>query len=341
MSVPAARRQGAGSLCAPSPAERATQTAAHHLVSGLLRAHPAEAVGSVVARLRQGPYDALDTVFVVDERDRLIGLVALTTLLAQPDDRLTGELATAPPIRARLDEDQERVASAAIAADVTLVPVTDGEGRLIGAVPSQALIDILRHEHVEDLQRFVGIQVPDNPILALEAPPLSQARQRLPWLVAGLIGSALATLLVARFEQALETQIAIAFFVPGIVYLADAIGTQTEAIAVRGLSFNLVRSLTRLLGHELATGLLIGGALAAMSLPAVWLAFGEIRLAAAVSLSIVAAGTAATTIGMLLPWVLSRFGMDPALGAGPLATIIQDVLSLLVYFTVVVLLVLP
>jgi Mg/Co/Ni transporter MgtE len=112
-----------------SATERATQTAAHHLVSGRLRAHPAEAVGSEVARLRQGPYDALDTVLVVDERDRLIGLVGLTTLLAQPDDRLIQELVTAAAsIRARLDEDQERVASAAIAADVTLVPVTDADG---------------------------------------------------------------------------------------------------------------------------------------------------------------------------------------------------------------------
>jgi magnesium transporter len=108
---------------------------------------------------------------------------------------------------------------------------------------------------------------------------------------------------------------------------------------VGGLSFNH-NSLWRLILGELGTGLLIGLCLGALALPIVWFGFGNLGLAAAVALAILAAGAAATSIGLLLPWLLSRLGFDPAFGSGPVATIIQDVLSLLVYFGLAVALVL-
>ncbi len=100
----------------------------------------------------------------------------------------------------------------------------------------------------------------------------------------GLLGSALATWVVARFETALAARPALAFFIPGLVYLADAIGTQTEAVAVRGLSLSRV-GVARLIGGELRTGALIGLVLALAALPMVWLVFGDLRLAAAVALA--------------------------------------------------------
>ena len=143
----------------------------------------------------------------------------------------------------------------------------------------------------------------------------------------------LAALVVAHFEHLLQDKLAIAYFVPAIVYLADAIGTQTEAIAVRGLSLSRL-TLRELLAGELRTGLLIGLALAAIALPLVALSVGDLRLGVAVAAAIVVAGTVATTIGLLLPWLFQRAGRDPALGSGPVATVIQDVLSLLIYFAI-------
>jgi magnesium transporter len=144
----------------------------------------------------------------------------------------------------------------------------------------------------------------------------------------------LATAVVASFEQVLASKVAIAFFVPGLVYLADAIGTQTEAVAVRGLSLSHAR-LAHLVGGELRTGLIIGVTLGALTFPAVWLVFRDVALASAVALALVCAGAVASTIGLLLPWILQRLGTDPAYGSGPLATIIQDVLSLVIYFAIV------
>ncbi|MEW5791640.1 MAG: magnesium transporter [Pseudomonadota bacterium] len=318
--------------------QRSAETAARHLVRRVPRARARDRAGAVLAGLVGGDYDAVDAIYVVDEDGRLQGLVRLRDLFALPAERPLGEAMDARPPHVRPDEDQERVAVLAIRHRVAAVPVVDEGGRLLGVVPAQALIEILRREHIEDLHRLAGIRREnDQARNAMEAPPARRARDRLPWLLVGLVGSMIATWVMSRFERVLEAYVAVAFFVPGIVYLADAIGTQTEAIAVRGLSLSHA-PLRRLLGSELRTGLLIGLGLGALIFPSVLLAFGDLRLAVSVALGVLVAGAAATTIGLLLPWLLSRAGKDPAFGSGPMATIIQDVLSLLVYFTIVSLL---
>jgi magnesium transporter len=307
------------------------ETAGWHLVERVPTVRSQDAAGAVVQRLAGRHYDYAGTAYLVDDADRLLGAIALTALLAAPPSTPVVELSrTAHAVHPGID--QERIASHAIRHQMSAVPVTDENGRLLGVVPPMVLLQILRHEHVEDIHRLAGIR--HETVLArsaIEAPPVRRARDRLPWLLIGLAGSMVATFVVAAFERSLESRVAIAFFIPGIVYLADAIGTQTEAIAVRGLSLSH-SPLRTLVGGEMRTGLLIGLVLGAASLPLVWLAFGDIRLAVAVSLSIVAAGTLATTVGLLLPWLLEKLGRDPAFGSGPIATIIQDVLSLLIYF---------
>jgi hypothetical protein len=106
--------------------------------------------------------------------------------------------------------------------------------------------------------------------------------------------------MMARFEERLSAQIAVAFFIPAIVYLADAVGTQTEALVVRGLSFNAPR-LSRLLTGEVATGSMIGAMLGAIALPLAYIGFGDVRLALAVALAIFVAGSLADRLRTALP----------------------------------------
>jgi magnesium transporter len=314
---------------------RGGETAAHYLMAAVPKAGPAQTVADALSALRGRRYDAVEIVCVVDEEDRLLGCARIADVLALPPERPMGEAMNPEFPRVLPDVDQEKVASLALHHGVNAIPVVDRHGRLLGVVPNESLLLILRREHVEDIHRLAGIgRETHRAREAIEAPPMRRARHRLPWLLLGLVGSMLATYVVSRFEQALSGRVAIAFFIPGLVYLADAIGTQSEAVAVRGLSLSHAR-LGRLMGGELRTGLLIGLTLGAITFPAVWLAFGDGRLALAVSLALLFAGAVATTIGLLLPWLLGRLGSDPAYGSGPLATIIQDVLSLLIYFATV------
>jgi magnesium transporter len=268
---------------------------------------------------------------VTDARARLEGRVALHALLAAGPAQTLGDIMDADPARVAADADQEQVALAAIAHAVGSVPVVGGDGALLGVVPATALLGVLRREHEEDMHRLVGIQLGTAQARdALEAPAARQARSRIPWLLVGLGGTLVSALLMARFERLLAANVAVAFFLPAIVYLADAIGTQTETVVVRGLSV-VHAPLPRLFVREVSTGVLIGLLLAALIYPPVAVILGDPRLALAVALAVLAAGSLAAAIGLLLPWTLSYLGRDPALGSGPLATIVQDILSLLVY----------
>jgi magnesium transporter len=306
-------------------------------VTDVATAHDHDTAAEVLARLRARRPRFADVVYVLDGHQRLHGAVALAAVLEAPPDKRIGSLCET--VHAGHEHtDPEHLASLALRHGMTAVPLVDHDGRLRGAVPPCEIMEVLRREHVEDLHRMAGIrrEVTANSAQArhaIEAPPLSRARDRLPWLVVGLAGSMLATLLMSQFEATLQAKLSVAFFVPAIVYLADAIGTQTEAIAVRGLSLSHA-SMQSLVWGELRTGFLIGAALALLSWPAVWLAFGDAGLASTVALALTAAGTVATTIGLLLPWLLAHHGKDPALGSGPVATIVQDVLSLSIYLGV-------
>lgn len=315
------------------------ETAAQHAVTRVPTAHASETVREVLARLPGGAYDYAGSVYVLGDDGQLLGMAHMARLLAASPGQTILDAARTDFPAVLPDTDQEAVASLAIVHGLTAVPVIDAAGRLVAVVPPDALFQVLRHEHVEDLHRLAGIRRETSRARdAIEAPPMRRTRDRLPWLLVGLVGSMLATLVMSWFEAALQSKLAIAFFVPAIVYLADAIGTQTEAIAVRGLSLSNA-PIRNLIGGELRTGLLIGLALGALTLPFTWLMFGDVKLAFAVALSLVVAGSAATTIGLGFPWLLARLGKDPAFGSGPIATIIQDVLSLLIYFSIATLLV--
>jgi magnesium transporter len=291
----------------------------------------------VVAGLQDREYDVAEAVYVTDPVGRLLGVVPLTRVLAAPGDRPVDELMTADPPCVRPEDDQEQVALLAIRHGLQSVPVVDEASKFLGVVPGRVLLDVLWREHTEDVHRLAGVLRDGEQLhAAAEASPGWRAARRLPWLLVGLLGGAAATAVVARFERVLEARVAVAFFIPAVVYLADAVGTQTEAIMVRYLSAGHA-PLWRLLRGELLTGLLIGVCLSLLVFPATLLAFGDARLAAAVTVAVAVAGLVASGVGLVFPWLLSRAGRDPAFGSGPVATVVQDVLSLLIYFAAVVL----
>ncbi|GAF45673.1 hypothetical protein RW1_024_00370 [Rhodococcus wratislaviensis NBRC 100605] len=121
---------------------------------------------------------------------------------------------------------------------------------------------------------------------------------------------------MAAFEVTLEANVAVAYFIPGIVYLADAVGTQTETLAIRGLSVGV--GIRRIVRREALTGLSVGALLGAVMLPVVSLMTGDTMLAVAVAMAVLAASAIATIVAMMLPWFLQRLGKDPAFGSGPL-----------------------
>ena len=316
---------------------RSSDTAAAHLVRHVPRAYLDETVRQVFERLRQESLEYTDQVYLFDQQDAWVGSVDLTTVLQSPNNVTMGSLLDTTTPSVRPETDQEDVAAHAIEHRMTAVPVVDRAGTLLGVVPPKAIAGILRDEHLEDIARMAGITHANRHTHRerLATPILEKARRRLPWLIVGLVGSAAATLLIAEFEGILTTHIAVSFFIPALVYLAGAVGSQSVSVAVRDLS-SPQPALKKLIFKEFMTGSLIGILLGSLMAFWTWQDFGEDLLWLSIGIAVALTAMMSTVIGLLLPWMFETLDMDPALGSGPIATILQDVVTIVVYLLVVV-----
>jgi magnesium transporter len=284
--------------------------------------------------LQTQSFDAIEAAIIQDNQGHYSGVATLTDILTAPDETRLSSLARSDWPRVEPHTDQEHAAEIARRGGVATIPVVAADGLPLGLIPAQALLETLAQEHQEDVHRLVGIlKQRAGTRHALEDPPMRRAGRRLPWLLVGLALSTGATAMMAGFERALQANIVITFFIPALVYLTDAVGTQTEAIAVRALSLRM-RPLGPLLVGEMATGALIGLPLALLAFLGVWAVFQDLRIATGVAVALFAASTIATALGLILPWLLARLGSDPAFGSGPVATIFQDVLTIAIYLLV-------
>lgn len=308
------------------------EVASEHATARVPIAHPDDSIGSFRKAMLGKRYDCASHVAVCDG-ERFAGILRIEDLLASPDDRTVASLAdvNAPTVRPGID--QEVAAWQAVQHGESALAVVDRNGHLAGIIPPHRLIAVLLQEHDEDIARLGGFLKGSSVArLASEEPVQRRFWHRLPWLLLGLVGALLAADVVGWFETQLQEKLLLAFFIPGIVYLADAVGTQTETVVVRGLSVGV--RLERVLVLELLTGLGVGSALALVAAPVVFWRWGDAGVALTVGLAILAACSIATVVAMALPWLFDRFDMDPAFGSGPLATVIQDLLSIVLYLAV-------
>jgi magnesium transporter len=291
---------------------------------------PADRVADVRAHLVGRSYESAADVAVCAD-GRLLGLVSIERLLAADGTtQIASIMDDRPPVVAP-GTDQEVAAWSMVHENESSLAVVDGAGRFVGLIPPFRMLAVLLHEHDEDLARLGGFLHDTESARSASAEPVGRRlRHRLPWLLVGLAGAMFAAWLVSLFEHDLERNVLLAFFVPGVVYMADAVGTQTEALVIRGLSVGV--TIPGIVRREVLTGGVIGGVLAAMFFVFALVVWNELDVAIAVSLALLASCSLATIIALALPWLLSRAGRDPAFGSGPLATVLQDLLSIVVYF---------
>ncbi len=309
------------------------ETAAEHACTRVPVVCPAAQVQEIRQALLGQQFESA-THIVVCADGKFLGIVRIETLLAAPAEATASQLMDDTPPVVAPGTDQEVAAWRAVQHEESALAVVDAQGSFKGLIPPHRLLAVLLSEHEEDLARVGGF-LKDTAVArdASREPVGRRFWHRLPWLLLGLGGAVLAADIVGWFETQLHAKVVLAFFVPGIVYLADAVGTQTETVVVRGLSVGV--GIRQMLGRELRTGLVIGLALALVSFPIVWWRWGGTEVALGVALSLFAACSTATVAAMVLPWLLDRVGLDPAFGSGPLATVIQDLLSILIYFAII------
>ncbi|WP_326545508.1 magnesium transporter [Mycolicibacterium sp. ND9-15] len=304
-------------------------TALRHASMRVPTAAATDSVSETIEAMRGRRFFSAAAVAVLDGQ-QLVGVATIERVLAAPGEATLADIMDPSPPVVAPGTHQEHAAWQAVQRDEPGFAVVDGDGYFRGLIAPQQLLAVLLAEHEEDMARLGGFLHSVESARTTSVESVSQRLwHRLPWLVVGLVGAMVSAGLMAAFETRLQSVLAVAYFVPGIVYLADAVGTQTETLAIRGLSVGI--GIRRILAREALTGLVVGILLGFLMIPVVLLITGDGRLAAAVALAVLAASSIATVVALLLPWVLQAFGRDPAFGSGPLATVIQDLLSILIY----------
>jgi magnesium transporter len=309
-------------------------TAADLMTLDIPRSDRQRTVGDMIAALRDHPWEEVGHIYLVDDQAALIGQVPIERLLQAKEQTYLAELEGSPPIEVLPGDTAETVALRAVERHDADVAVIDSRRRLLGAIPIGRLLALLHEEHVDNFLRMGGVSRMDHLHLSLTMQQTFTAvRARLPWLMVGLGGGFLAGGVASAFEASLRHEVALAFFLPLVVYMADAVGTQTETVLVRRLAYGEVSLLTQLTQEGLI-GISIGTIVAIVAAVGLWLWNGQAALAMVVGASLGMTAVVATIMASLLPMGLARLGADPALASGPVATVVQDILSVGIYLMI-------
>lgn len=309
-------------------------TAADLMTLDIPRSDRHRTVGEMIAALRNHTWDEVGHIYLVDDQAGLVGQVPIERLLQAKEQTYLAELEGSPPIEVLPGDAAETIALRAVERHDADVAVIDSRRRLLGAIPIGKLLALLHEEHVDNFLRMGGVSRIDHLHRSLTVQQtLNAVRARLPWLMVGLGGGFLASGVASAFEASLRREVALAFFLPLVVYMADAVGTQTETILVRRLAYGEV-SVWEQLARESVIGASIGAIVAVVASGGLWLWNGHPAIAVVVGASLGVTAVVATIMASLLPIGLARLGADPALASGPVATVVQDILSVGIYLMI-------
>lgn len=281
-------------------------------------------------------------VYVVNENNELVGIVSLKQLLLNPSKTVVKTIMQDEFVSIYPDADQEEVARIMERYDLTVLPVVDQDGKILGRITIDDVVDVIREEAEEDIQRMSGISADEE----LSDSVFQVMRGRLPWLYMGLSGSLVAGMVIENFTGSLNAVPILAMFIPIVASTAGNVGIQSSAIAVQGLASGdlWASDLSKRLFKELLVSFLNGLALnvGLCTVIATFIYFGIIgdasvmigQLCLTVALALVSVIILAATVGTCVPILLHRLGIDPAIATGPFVTTSNDILGLLIYFAI-------
>lgn len=314
------------------------ETAGALLSSQVPTAFEDDSAKLVMRKLSKEEWETIVLTYVLSSEKELVGIIPIRKLVAAGDGVLCKDLMIKNPVMVSVKDDQEKVAYQAIANDLKSVPVRDKDGKFLGVITADKIIDILHQEHLEDFLRSSGIRGRGARILDfLHINFWEIIKARLPWLVVGLFIGIAGSFVVSRFEDTLKEHTALAFFISMVAYMSDSIGTQSETIFIRSqaiLKFNVFNYVIR----EFLIGVVIGSIAGVLSGICAVFITGNLEIGLILGSSLVLSMSFATVLACITPIVLKGLGKDPAVGSGPFTTAIQDMVSLLIYFSVAMLL---
>lgn len=294
-------------------------------------------VAQAIARVRARSEDSesIYTCYVTDDRRKLEGVITLRELLIAKDDQMVKDIMSDDVIVAYTTEDQEEAVQRIMKYDFISLPVVDQEGRLVGVVTVDDVMDVMEEEATEDIEKMAAIVPTDKSYF--QTGVVETWLHRIPWLLLLMVSATFTGTILGIFEDALAANAVLTLFIPMLMDTGGNSGSQASVTVIRAMSLGDVefRDIFRVVWKELRVALLCAMTLGVVVYAKViFLDRKGPLVALVVALTIIVTIILAKLVGCLLPMLAKRLGFDPAVMASPFITTVVDALSLLVYFAV-------
>jgi len=277
--------------------------------------------------------ETINYIYVINKKEELIGVFSVKEIFRNPEQTKVREIVEQNIIKVRPYADQEKIVILALKNNLKSIPVVDKNNKFLGVVPSDIILDVLYSENVEDFLKMAGINSPLQKIL--KGSPLYLFKIRIPWLVLGLLGGILGATLITFFETPLRENFILASFIPLILYMSGAVGNQTEILLIRNMALDTKVSISKYFFREIKVSFLISLVLTSfLFLISIIFFSAPYNIAIILSSSLFISIFVSASVGVFMPYILSKIGKDPAVGSGPFSTISRDILSLVIYFLI-------
>ncbi|MDG0858853.1 magnesium transporter [Staphylococcus equorum] len=274
--------------------------------------------------------ETIYVIFTVNDNKQLAGVLSLRDLIVAENDAYIEDIMSERVISANAADDQEDVAQKMRDYDFIAMPVVDYQDHLLGIITIDDILDVMDEEASEDYSRLAGVSDVD----ATNDSIIKTARKRLPWLIIlTFLGMITATIL-GSFEDTLSQVALLAAFIPIISGMSGNSGTQSLAVSVRNISTGEIyeQSKFRVALRETGSGFLSGLICSILLFLIIMILYGQPILAVIVGASLTIAMTVGTLVGSMIPLVMNKLKIDPAVASGPFITTINDIVSMLIYF---------
>lgn len=306
------------------------------------RVRPDSTVDEAIAYLRHQARDVetINYVYAVDDEGRLMGVLSFRDLFAAATNQRIRDIMRTRFITVRDSTDQEHVAQLFRQHHLLAIPVVDNEGRIQGIITVDDIVSVLQQEASEDIQRLGGSEVLDRPYLQIGFRQMVQKRAG--WLAILFVGEMLTASAMGFFETEIEKAVVLALFLPLIISSGGNSGSQASTLLVRAIALGEVRlrDWFRVVRREILAGVALGTVLAVIGLARILIwqgvrgTYGQhyVLIAFTIASSLVGVVTFGTIAGSMLPFILRRFGLDPASASAPFVATLVDVTGLIIYF---------
>lgn len=286
-----------------------------------------------VLRMEAPDKETINRAYVIGQDRSLLGSVRLQDLITAPAHASVADIMEVNTHAIHVDDDVEDAARRIAHYDVIALPVVDDGGRLVGIITHDDALDVMEAEATDDFHRVGTVT---NLVSSVGTASIAMLyRARIAWLMLLVFGNIFSGAGIAYFEDTIAANLALMFFLPILIASGGNAGSQSATLVVRALGTGEIGAAdwSRMLGRELAVGILLGLSMAC-AIAAIGVLRGGPRIALVIALSMVLIVLVGSLIGMLLPFALSRFKMDPATASTPLVTSIADATGVLIYFSI-------